>query len=63
MRYIIDVLLFYLCVSGATVDVDAVNRLMHMHKAIVVWDYAAAAPHLPIGTAAHMLGWLACAHV
>ena len=39
--------------AGATVDVNAVTRLLHVHRAIVVWDYAAAAPHLPIGMSLH----------
>lgn len=36
-------------ITGMTVDVDAVTRLLHVHGALAIWDYAAAAPHLPIG--------------
>jgi hypothetical protein len=39
-------------VTGATVDVDAVTRLIHVHGGVVVWDFAAAAPHMPIGKVA-----------
>ena len=35
-------------VTGVVTDVDAVTRLLHIHGALAVWDYAAAAPHLRI---------------
>jgi selenocysteine lyase/cysteine desulfurase len=36
-------------VTGATVDTDAVTKLLHQHGAVAIWDYAAAAPHMDIG--------------
>jgi selenocysteine lyase/cysteine desulfurase len=35
-------------VTGVLTDVDAVSILLHRHGALAFWDYAAAAPHLPI---------------
>ena len=35
-------------VTGIVSDTDAVSALLHEHRAIVVWDYTAAAPYLPI---------------
>ena len=35
-------------VTGVATDVDAVSILLHRHGALACWDYAAAAPHLPI---------------
>jgi selenocysteine lyase/cysteine desulfurase len=35
-------------VTGIVTDVDAVSILLHRHGALAVWDYAAAAPYLPI---------------
>jgi selenocysteine lyase/cysteine desulfurase len=35
-------------VTGITTDVDAVSVLLHRHGALACWDYAAAAPHLPV---------------
>jgi selenocysteine lyase/cysteine desulfurase len=47
-------------VTGATVDVDAVTRLIHVHGGVIVWDYAAAAPHLPIGACGSAVVTKAC---
>jgi selenocysteine lyase/cysteine desulfurase len=35
-------------VTGIVTDVDAVSILLHRFGALACWDYAAAAPHLPI---------------
>jgi selenocysteine lyase/cysteine desulfurase len=35
-------------VTGIVTDVDAVSILLHRHGALALWDYAAAAPYLPI---------------
>ena len=35
-------------VTGIVTDVDAVATLLHRHGALAFWDYAAAAPYLPI---------------
>jgi selenocysteine lyase/cysteine desulfurase len=35
-------------VTGIVTDVDAVSILLHRHGALACWDYAAAAPHLPV---------------
>jgi selenocysteine lyase/cysteine desulfurase len=35
-------------VTGIVTDVDAVSILLHEHGALAFWDYAAAAPHLPV---------------
>lgn len=35
-------------VTGVTTDVAAVTALLHEHGALSCWDFAAAAPHLPI---------------
>ncbi|HSL64092.1 MAG TPA: aminotransferase class V-fold PLP-dependent enzyme, partial [Gaiellaceae bacterium] len=35
-------------VTGIVTDVDAVSILLHRHGALACWDYAAAAPYLPI---------------
>ena len=35
-------------VTGVVTDADAVSILLHRHDALACWDYAAAAPHLPI---------------
>jgi selenocysteine lyase/cysteine desulfurase len=35
-------------VTGVVTDVDAVSILLHRHGALACWDYAAAAPHLPV---------------
>ena len=35
-------------VTGIVTDVDAVSILLHGFGALAFWDYAAAAPHLPI---------------
>ena len=35
-------------VTGIVTDTDAVSILLHRHGALACWDYAAAAPHLPI---------------
>ena len=34
--------------TGVVTDVDAVSILLHRFGALACWDYAAAAPHLPI---------------
>lgn len=36
-------------ITGATIDVDAVTRMLHVYGGVCVLDYAAAAPHIPIG--------------
>ena len=35
-------------VTGIVTDVDAVSILLHRYGALACWDYAAAAPHLPV---------------
>ena len=35
-------------VTGIVTDVDAVSIVLHQHGALSFWDYAAAAPHLPV---------------
>ena len=35
-------------VTGIVSDVEAVSALLHRHDALSLWDYAAAAPYLPI---------------
>lgn len=35
-------------VTGIISDVDAIARLLHRHGALSFWDYAAAAPYVPI---------------
>lgn len=35
-------------VTGIVTDVDAVSILLHRFGALACWDYAAAAPHLPV---------------
>ena len=35
-------------VTGITADTKAVSRLLHAHGALSFWDYAAAAPYVPI---------------
>jgi selenocysteine lyase/cysteine desulfurase len=35
-------------VTGALTDVDAVSTLLHRHRALACWDYAATAPHRAI---------------
>jgi selenocysteine lyase/cysteine desulfurase len=35
-------------VTGVLTDVDAASILLHQHGALAFWDYAAAAPHLPV---------------
>jgi selenocysteine lyase/cysteine desulfurase len=35
-------------VTGILTDADRVSRLLHSHGALAFWDYAAAAPYLPI---------------
>ena len=35
-------------VTGALADVDAVTETLHRHGALAFWDYAAAAPYVPI---------------
>jgi selenocysteine lyase/cysteine desulfurase len=35
-------------VTGIITDVDAVSILLHRYGALAFWDYAAAAPHLPL---------------
>ncbi|KAG1647340.1 putative cysteine desulfurase [Nymphon striatum] len=35
-------------VTGITTDVDAVSALLHRYDALAFWDYAAAAPYVPI---------------
>ncbi len=39
-------------VTGIVTDVDAVCRLMRRHGAISIWDYACAAPYLPMSVKA-----------
>ncbi|HTT55136.1 MAG TPA: aminotransferase class V-fold PLP-dependent enzyme [Streptosporangiaceae bacterium] len=38
-------------VTGILTDADAVARLLHAHGALSFWDYAAAAPYVPIRVA------------
>ena len=35
-------------VSGLLTDVDAVTLLLHEHDALALWDYASAAPYMPV---------------
>lgn len=35
-------------VTGILTDVEAVTRMLHAHGALALWDYAAAAPYVPI---------------
>ena len=35
-------------VTGLLADVDAVTLLLHRHDALALWDYASAAPYLPV---------------
>jgi selenocysteine lyase/cysteine desulfurase len=35
-------------VTGIVTDVDAVSIVLHQHGALSFWDYAAAAPHVPV---------------
>jgi selenocysteine lyase/cysteine desulfurase len=35
-------------VTGIVSDVDGISRLLHRHGALAFWDYAAAAPYVPI---------------
>ena len=35
-------------VTGILTDVDAVTLLLHTHGALALWDYASAAPYLPV---------------
>ena len=35
-------------VTGLLTDVDAVTLLLHQHGALALWDYASAAPYLPV---------------
>jgi selenocysteine lyase/cysteine desulfurase len=35
-------------VTGILTDVDAVSTVLHRHGALACWDYASAAPYLPI---------------
>ena len=35
-------------VTGLLTDVDAVTLLLHRHDALALWDYASAAPYLPV---------------
>ena len=35
-------------VTGILTDVDAVTLLLHAHGALALWDYASAAPYLPV---------------
>ena len=35
-------------VTGAMADVDAITETLHRHGALAFWDYAAAAPYVPI---------------
>ncbi|MGQ7847593.1 aminotransferase class V-fold PLP-dependent enzyme [Granulosicoccus sp. 3-233] len=39
-------------VTGIVTDVDAVCRLMRRHGAVSIWDYACAAPYLPMSVKA-----------
>ncbi|GIG70837.1 aminotransferase class V-fold PLP-dependent enzyme [Phytomonospora endophytica] len=43
-------------VTGIVSDVDATAALLHRHGALSFWDYAAAAPYLPIRMAASAPG-------
>ena len=35
-------------VTGIATDTDAITRLLHQHGALSFWDYAAAAPYVPM---------------
>ena len=35
-------------VTGVITDADAVTALLHTHSALAFWDYATAAPYLPL---------------
>jgi selenocysteine lyase/cysteine desulfurase len=41
-------------VTGLKTDVDAVTRLLHKYQALSFWDYAAAAPYVPINMTSSM---------
>ncbi|MBP2048206.1 selenocysteine lyase/cysteine desulfurase [Streptomyces griseochromogenes] len=43
-------------VTGILTDTDRVARLLHAHGALSFWDYAAAAPYVPIRVAASAPG-------
>jgi selenocysteine lyase/cysteine desulfurase len=43
-------------VTGILTDTSAVARLLHAHGALSFWDYAAAAPYVPIRVAASASG-------
>ena len=43
-------------VTGILTDTDAVAALLHAHGALSFWDYAAAAPYVPIRVAASRPG-------
>ncbi|MEU5536573.1 aminotransferase class V-fold PLP-dependent enzyme [Streptomyces sp. NPDC020362] len=43
-------------VTGILTDTDRVTRLLHAHGALSFWDYAAAAPYVPIRVAASAPG-------
>lgn len=38
-------------VTGITTDTVGISRLLHQHGALSLWDYAAAAPYVPIDVA------------
>ncbi len=38
-------------VTGITTDTAAISRLLHRHGALAFWDFAAAAPYVPIDVA------------
>ena len=38
-------------VTGIRSDVEAISSILHAHGALAVWDYTAAAPHVPITVA------------
>ena len=38
-------------VTGITSDTRTVSRLLHAHEALAIWDFAAAAPYVPIDVA------------
>jgi selenocysteine lyase/cysteine desulfurase len=40
-------------VTGIKTDVDAVTQLLHKYQAVSFWDYAAAAPYVPINMASN----------
>ncbi|MFJ8113880.1 aminotransferase class V-fold PLP-dependent enzyme [Streptomyces sp. NPDC096132] len=43
-------------VTGILTDTDRIARLLHRHGALSFWDYAAAAPYVPIRTAESTAG-------